>query len=132
MPALEVPAEGRERPADSLATAVTADERGFEIEPLDDLARADALVARRIDDLGLPTWPVDPPEAHVAVHEDQNEIARVVFVMNPTARDVVARVSLPGVEALVDTAGQERIARAGGAFEVPVPARTIRMMVATG
>ena len=61
------------------------DVSGFEIEPLDDLARADALVAHRIDKLGLPTWPTDPVDAHVAVHEDERGSPRVVFVMNPTA-----------------------------------------------
>jgi beta-galactosidase len=106
-----------------------ADVTGFEIEPLDDLARADTLVARRIDELGLPTWPVDPPGAHVAVHEDEHAIARVVFVMNPTPYDLVARVSLARVEALVDAMSGARIARAGGAFDVPVPARVARMMV---
>jgi beta-galactosidase len=105
-----------------------ADLRGFEIEPLDDLARADALVARRIDDLGLPTWPVDPPEAHIAVHEDEQQIPRVVFVMNPTAIDLVARVSIAGATALVDACAEGRVARSGGALEVPVPSRTVRMM----
>ncbi|HXN32891.1 MAG TPA: beta-galactosidase [Polyangiaceae bacterium] len=105
-----------------------ADVRGFEIESLDDLARADALVARRIDELGLPTWPVDPVGAHVAVHEDDHKVPRVVFIMNPTSADLVARVSLAGVEALVDALGEGRIARAGGALEVPVAARVVRMM----
>lgn len=103
---------------------------GFEIEPLDDLARADALVASRIDELGLPTWPVDPIDAFVAVHEDEAHVARVVFVMNPTSNDVVARVSLAGVQVLVDALGDASVVRAGGAFEVTVPARTIRMMIA--
>jgi beta-galactosidase len=104
------------------------DVEGFEIESLDDLARADALVARRIDDLSLPTWPVDPIDAHVAVHEDANEVPRVVFVMNPTAQDLTVRVSLAGIDALVDALGDGRVARTGGAFEVPTPARTVRMM----
>jgi beta-galactosidase len=103
---------------------------GFEIEALDDLARADVLVARRIDELALPTWPVDPPSAYVSVHEDAEGHARVVFVMNPTEVDLSARVSLPGVETLVDVGGDVRIARASGAFEVPVPARCVRMMAA--
>jgi beta-galactosidase len=106
------------------------DVTGFEIEPLDDLARADALVADRIDELELPTWPVDPPEAYVAVHEDAGGAPRVVFVMNPTAGDLTARFSLPGVGALVDTLGEARVGRSAGAHEVSVPARTVRMMVA--
>jgi beta-galactosidase len=104
------------------------DVEGFEIEALDDLARADALVARRVDELGLPTWPVDPIDAHVAVHEDADGTPRIVFVMNPTPQDLTARVSLSGVEALVDAIGEGRVARLGGAFEVHVPARTARMM----
>jgi len=103
---------------------------GIEIEPLDDLARADALVARRIDELRLPTWPVDPVDAYVAVHEDETGTPRVVFVMNPTPNDAVARVSLAGVSALVDALSEGRVARAGGALEVSAPARTVRMMVA--
>ncbi|MGO9838415.1 MAG: beta-galactosidase [Polyangiaceae bacterium] len=108
------------------------DVRGFEIEPLDDLARADLLVAHRIDDLALPTWPVDPVDAHVAVHEDASGSPRVVFVMNPTDRDLVVRVSLAGVDALVDTVGEGRVARAGGALDVSVPARVVRMMGVEG
>ena len=104
---------------------------GFEIEPLEDIARADALVARRIDELGLPTWPVDPPDVHVTVHEDAEGLPRVVFVMNPTAAEVVARISLKGVGELVDLLGEKaRVARVGGAFEVAVPARVVRIMAA--
>jgi beta-galactosidase len=104
------------------------DVRGFEIEPLDDVARADVLVAHRIDELGLPTWPTDPADAHVAVHEDASGAARVVFVMNPTDRDLVVRVSLAGIGALEDALGGERVERAGGALEVTVPARVVRLM----
>jgi beta-galactosidase len=102
---------------------------GFEIEPLDDIARADVLVARRIAELGLPTWPVDPPDVHVAVHEDAAGKPRVVFVMNPTAGEIVARVSLAGVNAVVDLLGDgRRVARTGGALEIAVPSRVVRMM----
>jgi beta-galactosidase len=108
--------------------AQPVDVRDFEIEPLDDLARADTLVARRIDELSLPTWPVDPVDAHVAVHEDASGTPRVVFVMNPTAGDLTAQVSLAGVETLADLLGEGRVARMGGAFEVHVPSRSVRMM----
>jgi beta-galactosidase len=105
---------------------------GLEIEPLDDLARADALVAKRIDELGLPTWPVDPIDAHVAVHEDATGSPRVVFVMNPTAQDLTVRVSLAAVEALADALGEGRVARMAGAFDVHAPARSVRMMAVEG
>jgi beta-galactosidase len=106
------------------------DVTGLEMEPLDDLARADALVARRIDELRLPTWPVDPADAHVTVHEDEAGIPRVVFVMNPTGQDLIARLSLAGVGALSDALGDARVARSGGAIEVSVPSRHVRMMIA--
>jgi beta-galactosidase len=108
------------------------DVAGFEIEALDDIARADVLVARRIDELHLPTWPVDAPGVHVTVHEDAAGVPRVVFVMNPTADEVVARISLAGVNALVDLLGEGRVARAGGAFEVTVPSRVVRIMAVEG
>ena len=104
------------------------DVSGFEIEPLDDVARADVLVARRIDELGLPTWPIDPIDAHVTIHEDALGAPRVVFVMNPTDRDLVVRVSLAGVGTLADALGDERATRVGGAFEVTVAARVARLM----
>src|SRR5580658_6404434 len=105
------------------------DVTGFDVEPLEDLARADALVARRIDELALPTWPVDPIDVHVSVHEDAAGVAKVVFLMNPTTSDIVARASLAGVGALSDAMGEGRIARSGGALEVTVPARSARLMI---
>ncbi len=68
----------------------------------------------------------------MAVHEDASGSPRVVFVMNPTDRDLVVRVSLAGVDALVDTVGEGRVARAGGALDVSVPARVVRMMGVEG
>jgi len=103
------------------------DVEGFEIEPLDDLARADALVARRIDELELPTWPTDPPDAHVALHEDDDGV-KVAFVMNPTEADLLVRVAVAEAGALVDLLDEQRVARTGGAFEMMVRARTVRMM----
>jgi len=60
--------------------------------------------------------------------------------MNPTDRDLVVRLSLAGISVLVDAlepAGgpgggrggyRPRVARDRGAFEVAVPARTVRIM----
>jgi beta-galactosidase len=100
---------------------------GFEVEPLQDLASVDALVARRIDELELPAWPVDPVDMHVAVHEDAKG-PRVVFVMNPAPEDVTARVSIPGAEALVDLLSGRRTARSGGGFELTVPGRVASIL----
>ena len=103
---------------------------GLEVEPLDDVARADALVARRIDELGLPTWPVDPDDVHMAVHEDARRAARRLRDEPDGARSV-SRVSVRGARSLVDVLLPERpdarLTRGIGGFEVNAPARTVRM-----
>jgi beta-galactosidase len=104
------------------------DARGLELEPLDDLARADALVARRIEELLLPTYPVDPSDAYVCVHEDAAGVPRVAFVMNPTSSHITAKVALHGAAVLDDALRRDaRIARTAGAFTIELPARTARM-----
>ena len=84
---------------------VPHDATGLELEPLLNAARADALVARRIEELGLPTYPVDGAEAYVAVHEDAVGAAKVVFVMNPTAETHLVKVAIEGASALIDLLG---------------------------
>ncbi len=109
------------------------DVRGLEVEALGEPSRADALVARRIDELGLPAYPVDVPDVHVTVHDDEEGVPRVAFVMNPTAKPVVATVGLGRTRVLVDMLPRPRAVNriephAGtGAFVVEVPARTVRM-----
>ena len=103
------------------------DVRGLEVEPLDDITRADALVARRIEELLLPTYPVDPAGAYVCVHEDAAGIPRVAFVMNPTDAKVIATVALPGVRVLTDVIGTGTITRQAGAFAIDVPPKSVRM-----
>jgi beta-galactosidase len=108
------------------------DASGLEIEALEDAARADALVARRIEELGLPTYPVDPEDAFVSVHQDAAGAPRLAFVMNPTDAPLEAKVAIGGARALCDAilhgphAGQ-RIVPQSGAFSVTLPARTARV-----
>ncbi len=82
--------------------ATPHDTTGLELEALDDPSRADVLVARRIDELSLPAYPVDVPDVHVSLHEDLNGVPRVAFVMNPTNKPVIATVGLGKTRALVD------------------------------
>jgi len=116
------------------------DAHDLEIEPLENAARADALVGKRIEELSLPTYPVDRNETYVSVHEDAQGKPRVAFVMNPTALDVSVRVAIAGASALVDllprapwqgarhAVQEQRITRIAGSFEVSLLARTVRMM----
>ena len=121
--------------------ATPYDQGDLEVEPLLHAARADGLVARRIEELGLPTYPIDHTEAYVAVHEDAAGVPRVAFVMNPTPGDLTVQVSIEGAKALVDllpertgkhAAMETRITRVAGSFEVEVPARTVRMLGVEG
>jgi beta-galactosidase len=116
--------------------SVPHDASGLEVVPLEDATRADALVAKRIEQLGLPTFAVDPAEAFLTVHEDRRGVAKVAFVMNPTPRELVAKVAIPGAARLTDAlklrtgrAGiaEPRIARVAGSFEVFLDARSVRM-----
>ncbi len=109
-----------------------ADVRGLEIEPLEDVARADALAAKCIEELSLPTYPIDPPEAYVSVHEDDSGEARLVFVMNPTGASLVAKVGVPGPATLTSILGEATTyTRAAGGFEITIPARTVRVFEAS-
>jgi beta-galactosidase len=111
--------------------ASPADVRGLEIEPLEDLARADALVGQCIDDLGLPTYPIDPSDAYVTVHEDDDGRPRLVFVMNPTTESIVAKIGVAGPAQLTSLLGDSATyARASGGFELTIPARTVRIFSA--
>jgi len=109
------------------------DVTGLEVEELADPSRADALVARYVEELDLPAFPVSAPDVHVTVHDDADGVPRVAFVMNPTAEQVVATVGLGRARALVDLLprgrGAARIEPDAGAgtFVVEVPARTVRL-----
>jgi beta-galactosidase len=130
-----------ERDGSMRPLATPYDPGGLEVEPLLHAARADGLVARRIEELSLPTYPIDRTEAYVAVHEDATGAPRVAFVMNPTASDLAVRASIEGARALVDllpeAAGKHgpletRMTPVAGSFEVQVPARTVRMLAVEG
>ncbi|MGH7327118.1 MAG: beta-galactosidase, partial [Polyangiaceae bacterium] len=107
------------------------DAKGLEIEPLSDVSRADALVAKRIEDLDLPTFACDPADVFVAVHDDASGAPRVVFVMNPTAEARDAHIAIPGVASLSDAISSDDgaiIWETGGA-RVPIRPRSVRMLM---
>jgi beta-galactosidase len=108
------------------------DTSGLEIESLGDRARADALVAKRIDELMLPTYAVDPAGASVTVHEDASGKERVVFVLNPQDEPSSVKVGLParieGLTPIFPARGDdEPILRGVGGFEVPLGPREVRV-----
>ncbi|MEO8876655.1 MAG: hypothetical protein ABI461_13775, partial [Polyangiaceae bacterium] len=113
------------------------DVRGLELEPLDDGARADFLVGKRIEELGLPTFTCDPADMFVAVHDDASGAPRIVFVMNPTGEDTNVLISIPGVDDLTDlmviphTRENGPITWETGGALVPVRSKTVRMLRVT-
>ncbi len=108
--------------------AIPEDVSGLEMMTSVDPVGADALVQRRTSELGLDAWPVTPSNLYVSVHEDASRRPRVVFAMNPTSDPATARVAIPGIQLLVDAVDGVRVSLSRGAFEVPLPARSIRMM----
>lgn len=100
----------------------------IEFEPLGDATRADALVSKRIEELQLPTYSVDPDRTFVTIHHDSRGVPKVAFVMNPHAETILSHASIPGVTSLTDLLGKnERIGKTSGRFEIPIPARTVRI-----
>lgn len=95
----------------------------------DDPASADAAVSRAIEDLGLPTYAVDPDGVFATVHEDAEGRPRVLFVLNPGEGDVVARVTVGGeVTRAVDVIDDAAFEARRGTFEVRVTPKTVRML----
>ena len=93
-------------------------------------ASADNAVGRAIEALALPTFACDPHGILATVHEDTSGVPRVVFVVNPTDADLVARVSIgeTGLRTAHDLFDDERIPLVHGALEARIPPKTVRMM----
>jgi beta-galactosidase len=93
-------------------------------------ASADSAVSRGIESLKLPTFACDPHGILATVHEDEVGNPRVLFVLNPTDSDLVARVSVGPTRATSarDLLDGERAPVAGGAVEIRTPPKTVRML----
>jgi beta-galactosidase len=92
-------------------------------------AEAASAVGQAVDLLGLPTQASDPNEVSVTVHEDVAGHARVVFVINPTDRQVASRVRCSfEASRLVDMIDETEFVAASGVVEVNMRARAVRML----
>ncbi len=105
----------------------------LEVVPLDDAADVDRLVAKRIEELSLPTYSVTPDDVHVTVHHDSEGALRAVFVMNPTTHKRTARVAVPGVARLTDLLdpSQPVLGKRHGVFEMVIEPRSVRLFEAS-
>jgi beta-galactosidase len=92
-------------------------------------ADAASAVAQAVDLLGLPTYAGDPNDVLVTVHEDRSGVARVVFVLNPTDRQVNARLRL-GLDAAraIDVLDETDFNIVAGVLDVTMRPRSVRMM----
>ena len=95
----------------------------------DDPAAADAAVARAILELDLPVCACDPDGVFATVHEDDEGQAKVLFLINTEDTQAVARTAAPAGCARAEDALYGDVFEARrGTFEVPVPARSARML----
>ena len=101
------------------------DVRNFEFASLEDPNEVATVVARRIEALGLPTYTATRG-AYVTVHHDKKS-PKAVVVMNPCRAEIVSSVSVMKVDELRDTLTGRTIRRSFGAFEVPLPPRSVRL-----
>ena len=110
-----------------LQTPFAAD--SLEVVPLDDAADIDKLVARRIEELGLPTYSAFPDDIHVTAHHTQAGTLRAVFVMNPTREKINARITVPHVSQMIDLLEPNRpmFQKRHGVFEMTLEPRSIRL-----
>lgn len=91
-------------------------------------AAADALVSKAIERLELPTYACDPDGIYATVHDDPQGKARVLFVMNPGADDVLTRVTVGReVRRATDLFDASTTDARRGTFELRMRPRMVRM-----
>lgn len=94
-----------------------------------DPASADAAVSRALDVLGLPRFASDPDPIRTTVHQDAAREVRVVFVLNPSDDDHLARITL-GLDATFRDAMDDTVTRSqGGLLELRMRPKTVRMLI---
>lgn len=95
----------------------------------DDPALADAEVSRAVLAQGLVHFASDPDPIRATVHEDAEGRAQVVFVLNPSREDVMARVSLGFDASFEDPLEPMRTATDRGVLELRMKPQTVRMLI---
>ncbi len=94
-----------------------------------DVSSAESTVAHAIDVLGLSTYACDPADVFVTVHADSADHPRVMFVINPSERNVVARLRLGfGCPRAIDLIEDTEFYGASGVLEVALRPRAVRML----
>lgn len=118
--------DGSFRPLDTPVELSRLTARG--VPALLDVSHAARAVAHAVGALSLPTYVIEPDGLSVTVLEDAAGAPRVAFLLNPTAGDVVAKVTLPGVRAAEDALSGATVSVTSGRVEARVAERSVRML----
>jgi len=89
------------------------------------MAEAVAAAQKSLD---LPVLAAAPGELLSTVHVDAQGVARVLFVINPSAWAAEATVSAAGARVAVDALDGARFEAHHGSFGLPVSGRSVRML----
>lgn len=94
-----------------------------------DPSTIEGAVAQAIQALRLTTYSCDPDGVYATVHEDEDGVARVAFVINPSDADVTARVTLDkSTLVATDLLKSETIRLGAGMLEVHVKPKSVRFL----
>jgi hypothetical protein len=93
-----------------------------------DPERLAVAIDHAVELLNLPLLLATPDEIQVSVQHDAEGTARVLFVINPTAHEITATVGAFGAGSAEDALDGSSVHAKFGAFELPVPARTVRLL----
>jgi beta-galactosidase len=94
-----------------------------------DPTRIDDAVARAIEALSLPRLGCDPDDVFTTVHRDERGEPRVLFAINATTEDRMARISVgDDVVLAIDLLRDHQFRAVSGAIELQVKARSVRML----
>ena len=95
--------------------------------PFDEDGIARAVLEARLR-LELPTLAVEPSNVRATLHRDKHGVPRVLFVINATPEQALAKVTLSGLSEAVDVLDGARFRATFGVLELPVAAKSVRML----
>jgi beta-galactosidase len=119
-------ADGSFRRLDALPFVEKTDAAVPLVLPADEAAMA-AVVTAAKRSLALPVLAVEPATARATLHVDADARPRALFVINPGAVPIVAKVRVPHANAIHDLLDDETIGASVGAFEVGLAPRSARI-----
>lgn len=93
-----------------------------------DEVRMSAAIDRAVELLALPVLDASPADLAVTVHHDREGKPRVLFAINPTGCELQATIGALGASEAEDALDGAIFRAKFDSFELPVPARTVRLL----